>query len=78
MRCWCGHGPWHRFGPMAGSGYGPGYGHWHGGYGPEFPRGPRRRRARAEELEDYLSDLEEQVAAARAELEELRKSNPPS
>lgn len=74
MSCWCGHGPWHHWGPGQGYGYGPGYGP--GGYGPGFGpgigRGPRRRRARAEDLEEYLGDLEDEVAAVRAELEEMK------
>jgi hypothetical protein len=69
MACCCGHGPWHRCG---GPGYWPGYGP--GYYGPELARSPRRRHARAEELEDYLGELEDELAAVRAELEELRGS----
>ena len=79
MGCLCGHGLWHRFGPERscryGYGYGPRYLH---GYGSEFMQGPRRRRIRTEELEEYLSDLEEEIAAVKAELEELRKSSPAS
>ena len=35
--------------------------------------GRRRQRARVEDLEEYLSDLEEEIAAVRTELEELRR-----
>ncbi len=73
MSCWCGHGPWHRWGPRHWYGFGP-YGPG-AGYGPEYApagRWPRRRRARVEDLEEYLHDLEEEVAEVRAELEELR------
>lgn len=74
MRCWCGHGPWHHWGPGCGPGYGygPGFGAGYGGrFGPG-ERGPGRRRPRVEDLEEYLSDLEDQVASVRAELEELK------
>ncbi|HLI14548.1 MAG TPA: hypothetical protein VKV23_00660 [Acidimicrobiales bacterium] len=69
MGCWCGHRPWHRWGPPW-YGYGPGPGF---GYGPGFARGPRRRRTRAEELEAYVRDLEEELATVKAELEDLRE-----
>lgn len=51
-------------GTRPGYGYGP-------GYGPRTERGPRRR-ARVEDLEEYLGDLEEEVAAVRTELEEMK------
>lgn len=85
MGCWCGHGPWHHWGPGhgcgygQGHGYGPGYGYGPGpgygygpGYGPGVVREPRRRRARVDDLEDYLRDLEDEVAAVRTELEDLK------
>jgi hypothetical protein len=81
----CGHGPWHHGGPGCGHGYwyGHGPGNWHGygpgygygyaaGYGPGFAWGSRRWRPRAEDLEGYVRDLEEELAAVRAELEHLR------
>ena len=74
MSCWCGHRPWHHWhGPWHHYGYGygppgpeyrPGY-----GYGP-----PRRRRAREEDLAEYLQDLEEEIGQVREELERLRRS----
>ncbi len=67
MSCWCDHGHCHHWGPGHGYGYGPEH-----GYGPGFVRGTRRRRARAEDLEEYLGDLEDEVAQVKAELEELK------
>jgi hypothetical protein len=85
----CGHGfaygPEHCCGHGHGFAYGPeqccGHGHGHGpgqayGHGPGFARGPRRRRARAEDLEEYLGDLEAEIAAVRAELDEIRGREP--
>jgi hypothetical protein len=34
---------------------------------------PRRRRARAEDLEDYLGELEEEIEAVKAELAQIRE-----
>ncbi|MDA8270724.1 MAG: hypothetical protein M0Z39_04875 [Actinomycetota bacterium] len=68
----CGH-RWHQWGPGQHYGYQHrreyGYGQ---GFGPGFARGPRRRRDRIEELEDYLGDLEEEITEVKAELDELR------
>lgn len=70
MSCWCGHGPWHHHGyaypppaypPPA---YPPPY------YEPVPPR--RGRRARVEDLERYLSDLNDELARVREELAEHR------
>ena len=51
-------------------GYSPGY-----EYGP--PPGPpyarRGRRTRARDLEDYLEDLEDELARVRRDLQELRE-----
>ena len=73
MSCWCGHGPWHYQGypypypPPAYAPPPPGY------YPPAEPYGRRRRRrADAEELSDYLHELETEVARIRRELDELR------
>lgn len=91
MTCWCGHGPWHRWGeegppPWYGEGYGPppGYGWRRGqGYGPPwgYGQGPRRRRfqdrSRMDELETQLGLLEEQLAAVKAELAAEREARPP-
>ncbi|WP_219070840.1 hypothetical protein [Candidatus Mycobacterium methanotrophicum] len=66
MSCWCGHGPWHYHGyPYGPPAYAPppaaeGYGR------------RRRYRANAEELSDYLQELETEVARMRRELDELR------
>lgn len=74
MSCWCGHGPWHYYQgypypPPAG--YGPPPSEY---YPPASPvRRLRRRRADAEELTDYLEDLEEEIARIRGELDELRR-----
>ncbi|MCZ4581997.1 hypothetical protein M0655_18805 [Gordonia amicalis] len=77
MSCWCGHGPWHYHGypyPPPGA-YAPpppppAY------YAPDEQYGRRRRRrADAEELADYLQDLEEEVTRIRHELDELRGSD---
>ena len=76
MSCWCGHGSWHHYGyayPPAGyppaAPYPPAY------YPPAYPesRSPRGRRARAEDLEDYLRDLEDELARVREELAEYRR-----
>lgn len=76
MSCWCGHGPWHHWGPGyrygRAYGYGPEYGYGPG-MGPGLARGPRRRRSRIEDLEEYLGDLQEEMAAVRAELEEMKR-----
>jgi hypothetical protein len=75
MSCWCGHGPWHyrdysypptpAYPPPP-----PAY------YRPVEPYGHRRRhRADAEELADYLHELEEDIARIRQELDELRRSD---
>ncbi|WP_264024595.1 hypothetical protein [Mycolicibacterium pyrenivorans] len=89
MSCWCGHGPWHYYQgypypPPAG--YAPppaGYAPPPAGYAPPPaehypPAGPvrrrRRRRADAQELADYLEDLEAEITRIRGELDELRRS----
>lgn len=73
MSCWCGHGPWHYHGypyPPAAA-YGPPPAAYYPP--PAEPYGRRRRRrADAEELADYLSELEAEVARIRRELDELR------
>ena len=76
MSCgWCGYGHCHHcgYGHCHHGGYGYGPPPW-AGYGPGY--GPRRRRRRADgqALADYLSDLEEEVAQVREELERLRGS----
>ena len=73
MSCWCGHGPWHHHGyPYAGPmAYGPPSAMY-------YEPGPYRRRSRqadAEDLADYLDDLEAQVARIRRELDEVRRTN---
>lgn len=54
---------------------GPGYGY---GYAP--PPGAsyarRGRRARARDLEEYLEDLEDELARVRQELDDLREPGP--
>jgi hypothetical protein len=75
MSCWCGHGPWHHYGypyppPAA---YGPPATMY---YEPAEPyRRRRRRQADAEELADYLGELEAEVARIRRELDELRRTD---
>lgn len=74
MSCWCGHGPWHYHGypypPMAAYAPPPAY------YPPAEPYGRRRRgRVDAEELADYLHELEEEITRIRRELDELRSSD---
>lgn len=74
MTCWCGHGPWHHQGyPYpAGQGYGPPPGTYY------EPRPYRRRRhghADAEELADYLDELEAEVTHIRRDLDELRRTD---
>jgi hypothetical protein len=70
MSCWCGHGPWHYHGyPYAPQAYTPPP----AAYYPAEPYGRRRRRrADAEELSEYLDELETEVARLRRELDELR------
>lgn len=72
MSCWCGHGPWH----YQGYPYPP-----PAGYVPPppayYPSGEpygrrRRRRADAEELAEYLHELEGEIARIGRELDELR------
>ncbi len=67
----CGRGMWHQWGPGRHYGYRREY-DYGAGFGPGFARGPRRRRARVEELEDYLGDLEEEISSVKAELEQLK------
>lgn len=69
MACWCGHGPWHRWGGYAGYGPPP-----YPAYGPP-PRFARRRVA-AEDLEAYLRDLERQIQDVRKELDSIRAEQP--
>ncbi|EUA13594.1 hypothetical protein I545_4723 [Mycobacterium kansasii 662] len=76
MSCCCGHGPWHCHGyPYAPSAaYGPPASFY---YEPPEPyRRRRRRQPDAEELADYLSELEAEVARIRRELDELRGAGP--
>jgi hypothetical protein len=65
MCCWHAHGyAYHRC-----FGYDPGY-----EYGPPSPPYARRgRRSRARDLEDYLEDLEGELARVRRELQDLRE-----
>ena len=74
MGCWCGHGPWHYHGyPDSAPAYAPPPAAY---YPPTEPYGRRRRRqADAEELADYLQELEAETAHIRRELDELRKTN---
>ena len=74
MSCWCGHGPWHYHGyPYSAPAYAPPPAAY---YPPTEPYGRRRRRqADAEELADYLQELEAETAHIRRELDELRKTN---
>ena len=68
----CGH-RWHQWGPGQRYGYRRGREYGYGqGFGPGFARGPRRRRDRIDELEDYLGDLEEEITEVKAELDDLR------
>ncbi len=72
MSCWCGHGPWHYHGYPYPPAYGPPPGTY---YPPGEPYGygrRRRRRADAEELADYLDELQAEVARVRRELDDLR------
>ena len=75
MSCRCGHGPWHHYGysyppPAAYAPSPPVY------YPPSEPYGRRRRRrADAEELADYLHELEAEIAHIRRELDELRATD---
>jgi hypothetical protein len=78
MSCWCGHGPWHhQMYPYPPPYPPPGY------YPPPpvqygMPPGRRRRRAAdAEELADYLQQLEEEIANVRRDLDDLRGSDSP-
>jgi len=69
--------------PCWGQHWGPWRGHWPGPgyyYGPEYEYSSvhrSRRRSRADTLEAYLSDLEEQIKSVRRELEELREDQEP-
>jgi hypothetical protein len=73
MNCWCGHGPWHHYGYAYPPPYGP-----PAAYPPPadyYYGGPARRRRRRdpEELEEYLEDLEAEIARVRQELGDLRE-----
>ncbi|MCH0561107.1 MULTISPECIES: restriction endonuclease subunit S domain-containing protein [Streptomyces] len=68
MSCWCGHGPWHHYMHP----YPPGYYLPPEHYGPP-PEQPRRT-AETEELTGFLRRLEEEIAALRRDLDELRRS----
>lgn len=47
------------------------------GYGPPYPQYARRgRRIRARDLEDYVEDLEDELARVRRELQDLREPGP--
>ena len=57
---WCfGPGPGYEYGPPPGLPY------------PPYPR--RGRRTRTRDLEDYLEDLEDEIAGVRRQLQELRE-----
>jgi hypothetical protein len=88
MSCWCGHNQWHHYGyaypPPA---YGPpAYGppayappaYPPAGYPPAAYPPPRRarrgRRARIEDLEAYLADLETELTRVREELAAHRRA----
>lgn len=72
--CCCGHGQWgHHFGMRRPQ-------HMHSReyeYGMGYARGPRRRRSRQDELQEYVHDLEEELADVKAELDELRGHSSP-
>ncbi|MDA8311305.1 MAG: hypothetical protein M0Z46_11980 [Actinomycetota bacterium] len=72
MSCCYGHGHCHHWA----HGYGPELGYGYGRGIAPGARGARRRRARVEDLEEYLGDLEDEVASVRAELEELKGRSP--
>ncbi len=62
--CGCGHGCGHGYGPPRRDPADP----WHG-YGP---RRSSRLRER-DDLEEYLAELEDEVRAVRADLDDLRR-----
>lgn len=64
MCCWHDHGHLHH----GCFGYGPGY-----GYGPPYPYARRGRRRLTRDLEDYLDDLEDELAQVRRDLQDLRE-----
>ena len=60
------------------------YGHWCFGHAPSYEYGPppgllyrpyarRGRRTRTRDLEDYLEDLEDELARVRRDPQELRE-----
>ena len=51
-------------------GHAPGYEY---GPPPDLPYARRGRRTRTRDLEDYLEDLEDELARVRRELQELRE-----
>lgn len=81
MSCWCGHGPWHyheypymrsAYAPPAVCAHPPSTYPVAGGYGRRRRLG---RRAEADELADYLHELEAEIAHIRGELDELRATD---
>jgi hypothetical protein len=81
MSCWCGHGPWHHGGypypPYPPEEYWPPprrFGPPPQWYAPPAGYRTRRREAAAEDLAEYLNDLEEEIARVRRELERMRES----
>jgi hypothetical protein len=76
---WCGHGPWHhQMYPYPPPYPPPGYYYPPPPFQYGTPPGRRRRRAAdAEELADYLQQLEEEIASVRRDLDDLRRSDTP-
>jgi hypothetical protein len=78
MSCCCGHGhgPCHCHGYPYPPAYGPPPAAYYPPAGPYgYGYGRRRRRVDAEDLADYLQDLEAEVARVRRELDELRSTD---
>jgi len=84
MRCQHGYGSWHHFaqrsGYCCGQAYGPGPGYEFCSRdvpGPRYESAPRyqaNREQRAEELREYLDQLEDEVKAVREVLERERST----
>jgi hypothetical protein len=64
MTCWCGHGPWHRWGPTLEAS---------GACRASKIREPHDPGESTEELEQHLAFLEAQVQTLRATLAERRR-----